>query len=368
MQRLDVIYNSYALLVGVTSYRLVNGKLLQTRVTRIYALVANIIYLAVLPIGLWKNARIISRDKLLPKFIEMSPFALHFVIYVVVFIILSSRCFWERLLLDSQRLNIQLNRKMTRSGKCASSRLRRILILKKFSFAFLWLGNFITVLVFWLWTRYDRSMLFGDLLITCGLNMMVMCAYFHFVTFWNIARGYEFVNQRMDDLIPALKPHTWLEKKEIYHLWAMHLKLGRIAQRLQRVCGLQMLAWRLNYFLRTIILGFYYLIYLNHTKNSTPAYVKYYVSITCFVQSVGFFLNDYIVELASEYQSKPKDTIIEGIMTKETSSYVIYVNSSKLQLWSCGLFQVNRSMWFDMMSSILYYILVLLQFHFVMET
>jgi len=32
---------------------------------------------------------------------------------------------------------------------------------------------------------------------------------------------------------------------------------------------------------------------------------------------VGCFLNDYVMELTTEYQSSPKDLIIEGILTKE---------------------------------------------------
>lgn len=44
-----------------------------------------------------------------------------------------------------------------------------------------------------------------------------------------------------------------------------------------------------------------------------------------------------------------------------------YVRSSKLELWTCGLYKADRSLWLQMIISIFNYFLVLLQFHLVLQ-
>jgi len=303
--------------MGITSYRLVKGKLHQTRKTRIYARVVNILFLAGMPYFIWRDANLISANESLPPFIRLTPFVLHCVTYAVIFLILTSRCFGENALLDFERLNTELNRNMTRYGKTTSPKLRKLFIFKTYLSATLWLTDILTVAIFLRWVRTDILMLIGDMFICTGFNIMVSSAYLHFMSFWNIARGYEFVNQRMDELIPVKKPYTSLEKEQIYQLWALHSHLGRTLQRLQMIRGHQMLALRFEFFLRAIIHGFHCFILLLYNTESTPKTLNYVLSFLWCMRNVGCFLNDYIMELTTEYQCSPKDLIIEGLLTKE---------------------------------------------------
>ncbi|XP_050743763.1 putative gustatory receptor 59b [Drosophila biarmipes] len=251
---------------------------------------------------------------------------------------------------------------MTRSGRRTSSKLRNVLILKTCLSATILLGYNVSGAFFGLWMCSDTLKLFESILIVTGFNIMVNSVYLHFISFWNIARGYEIVNQRMDELIPVTKPYTSLEKEEIYQLWALHSHLGRVFQRLQTTCGIQMLVLRFDFFLRIIIHGFHCFIFIFYDKESTPKGIKTFIITLCCMRMVGCFLNDYVIELATEYQRRPKDLIIEGILTKELSAYIIYERSMPLNLKIGGLYTANRSNFLRLSEGVLCFFILLLQF------
>lgn len=317
MKRLTAVYNVYALLIGMTSYRFVDGRLHQTRMMRSYGLLVNIILLAVLPFFLWVDATLISSVELLPRFIVMSPFVLHSATYAVTVSILISRCKEERMLKGLYQLNSQLNRKLQRSGKCTSSKLRRVLLLKTCVVAVTSVGHFVSTLIFARIRSYNFIQLLADLTINTAFNIMIGGVYLHFLYFWNITRGYEFINLRIEDLLPAIEPLTRKQIREIHHLWALHAHLERISMRLKRSCGLQLLAMRLDYFLHCIILCF--VVIAVPQRVSPPNAATYFLSFICCVRSLEIFIIDYLLETMSTYHSKPMDAVIEGSMSKEVS-------------------------------------------------
>jgi len=167
-------------------------------------------------------------------------------------------------------------------------------------------------------------------------------------------------------------------------LWLLHTDLTKTALRINKIYGPQMLASRFDNFIIGVIQAYWGAFFT--FRVSTPIFWIVYGSVQYQIRALDYFLNDYLADLVVEYQRSAKHSWSEIHWTKEvpklhtnsfkkayqfitiqTSSYVIYANSLKLELRTCGLFPANRSMWFDMVSGIWYYILVLLQFHFIME-
>ncbi|XP_033156722.1 putative gustatory receptor 59b [Drosophila mauritiana] len=189
---------------------------------------------------------------------------------------------------------------------------------------------------------------------------MIGGVYLHFLYFWNITRGYEFINLRIEDLLPAIEPLTRRQIREIHHLWALHAHLERISMRLKRSCGLQLLAMRLEYFLHCIILCF--VVIAIPQRASPPNAATYFLSFICCVRSLEIFIIDYLLETMSTYHSKPMDAVIEGRMCKELGAFIIYGRSMELNLKLCGMYLPNRTSFLHMAEGILCHFMLLLQF------
>ncbi|EDV37181.1 uncharacterized protein Dana_GF11558 [Drosophila ananassae] len=165
----------------------------------------------------------------------------------------------------------------------------------------------------------------------------------------------------MNELIQS--PRRDLE--ELKRLWSLHEALTRAALQINRIYSPQILATRLDTFVFAVV-EIYWGTFFTFSFE-TPMYWLVYGGVTYCARLGDLFLIDYMCDLLVRCQSSAKDTWTECDWRKETSAFMTYVRSSKLELWTCGLYKADRSLWLQMIISIFNYFLVLLQFHLVLQ-
>ncbi|XP_041448984.1 putative gustatory receptor 59b [Drosophila obscura] len=354
------IFQWFAMLIGLTSYRLVDNRFIQTRIARIYAMIVNVFTVTMLPLPLSRLAYSVSLCFWLPRFMWITPYVLYAVNYAVIVHTLIWRGYRDSMLMELHKLIVKLNGEMGRTQKKTNSKLRRLFYMKTFTMSYLCLCYCLEIFLF----EDDYSMMLDSILIYYGYIILISSPHLYFVSLWQIARGFDFVNQQLEELISTRSPLTPGYTEELRSLWSIHASLSRTAHKINRICGCQMLATRLDYVTFSVITSYTAAMY--SVTDPGPLFVKYFSVFYC-IRTVDFFMTDYICDLVTEYQSMPKDTVSEGVMSDELSSYVIYQNSMHLNWKVCGLFRANRKQWLDMMAAILCHSVVLLQYHLMMS-
>lgn len=314
MRRVANIYNRYAMAMGMTSYFVVGGKFKQTRLTQAYALVINAFTLTLLPMSLWDAAKTMTMAKWMPPFMWIIPYVLYSISYAVIAYTLISRCYRDAMLMDLQLVIAQVNRETSRAGKQMSPKLRRLFLLKTFALTYLCLAYLFAFFV-WEWWMVSWIYVLKALLVNISFNILIASTYFYFVSFWQIVRGYDFVNQQLEEVTSARWDDRREQAEQLQSLWALHASLSRTAQRINRHYGPQMLASRFDHFIFAIINGYLGTLYAH--SEDTPAVESIYGFFLYWIRSVDFFLNDYICDLVTQYQSQPKYTVTEGHMSRE---------------------------------------------------
>ncbi|XP_037717628.1 putative gustatory receptor 59b [Drosophila subpulchrella] len=356
------IYFGYSLAIGITSRKLANQRFYSTLFSRTYALVANIITLTVLPFVMWQVRLVFETKMHFPQLILITYNVRYLVSYAVISYTVLSRGFRDIAFNEMQPL---LQRLLQKESRCSAIRCGRksliVLIYVKF-FTIMWLCLTETIFLFYSSEPMNIVNIARFIFLTNASNILNMVPMGYFLAMWHIARGFDNMNQRLDKIITS-KSSKHL--KELQELWLLHTDLTKTALRINKIYGPQMLASRFDNFIIGVIQAYWGAFFT--FRVSTPIFWIVYGSVQYQIRALDYYLNDYLTDLVVEYQSSAKHSWSEIHWTKETSSYVIYANSLKLQLRTCGLFPANRSMWFDMVSGIWYYILVLLQFHFIME-
>ncbi|KAH8309317.1 hypothetical protein KR059_008067 [Drosophila kikkawai] len=342
------IYHGYGLLIGMTSYRLTNGRFQQSWITQAYAVILNVVLICTLPFVFWDIATELMKSPWLPGKMYIVPFILHMVNYAVVAYILVSRCQRDSLVIDLADLTDRLTRKMERAELTSNPQLRRLLLLKSFTSAYLSFVPMASVL-------FIKSGFLMSCLVNLSYSILNLTSYFYFASVWQIARGYDFVNQQ-------LCPGRALEG-EIKNLWSLHLLFGRMAHRINRIYGVQMLVCRLDYIVSSIIYGYVGLIFM--FKGITPLAV--HAALILVVRTVDVFLDEFICELSLRYQCQPMDEVSEGKMSQELGDFLIYKSSLRLNLKICGLYSANRNQWLQMMGFIISSSTLLMQFYLILR-
>ncbi|KAH8320362.1 hypothetical protein KR067_000356 [Drosophila pandora] len=379
MRRIAQIYNWYAVVVGMTSYvsTRANRGFRQTRISQAYALVLNLVVVIFLPMAFWRAARFQSLAKWLPKFMWITPYVLYAVNYGVTFYTLVSRSYRDAILMDLHAMVLKLNREFKRSGKRMDPILRRAFYIKTFTLTYLCWGYFMSLFIFqWgLTWKY-----FWDaLLISTAYSILICNTYFYFVSFWQIAKGFDLVNQQLVEIVAG---RLESRAEEIRSLWALHADLCRAINRINRHYGPQMLFSRFDYFIFTVLNGYMGMVYYHFEE--TEFWQKFYGAGIFWIRSVDFFLNDYICHVVTQYQRGPGIIHIEDDLTREVnilkyllysqvfsivclnfqlSSYLICKASMKLNLRACGLYSVSTNLWLNMMGSIVVHAVLMAQFH-----
>ncbi|XP_034650124.1 putative gustatory receptor 59b [Drosophila subobscura] len=358
------IFQWFAVLIGLTSYRLVDGRFMQTRLTRVYTLILNVITVVMLPPALLGAANFFVVDIWLPKFMWVTPYVLYAVNYVVIVQTLTSRGHRDSILMELHHLIVKLSREMGRAGKRTNSSLRRLFYIKTITMSYLCLSYVLGTFLFT--DGFTAYMILSCVLINNGYNILISTTHLYFVSLWQVARGYDFVNQQLEELISTRSPLTSGSTEELRSLWSLHASLSRTAQKINRIYGRQMLASRFDYIIFTVINGYIGSIY---TRNEpAPFLTKCYGGLVYWIRIMDFFMTDYICDLVTQYQSMRRDTVSEvSVMSNELHSFVIYQNSMKLNLKVCGLYPANRKQWLSMSGAILCNSIMLLQYHLMMK-
>ncbi|EDX08311.1 GD11738 [Drosophila simulans] len=320
MKRIGQAYNVYAVFIGMTSYEAMGGKFRQSRITRIYCLLINAICLTLLPRAFWKSAKLLSAADWMPSYMRVTPYIMFTTNYAAIAYTLISRCYRDAMLMDLQRM-------------CCKAQN---------------------------WSNFCNG-----LLVNISLTILVVTTFFYFISLWHVAKGYDFVNQQLKEVVASQSMDSKRKSKELRSLWALHRNLSYTARRINKHYGPQMLALRFDYFIYSIINGCIGTIY--STTDQEPSFEKVFGSLIYWARSFDFFLNDYICDLVSEYQIQPKFFAPESSMSNELSSYLIYESSTRLDLLVCGLYPVNKRKWLQMVGSIIVHSSMLFQFHLVMR-
>ncbi|XP_039483771.1 putative gustatory receptor 59b [Drosophila santomea] len=357
------LYFRYSLAIGITSQQFSRQKFYSTLFSRTYAMIANIITVGMVPICMWQVRSVFQSERHYPQLILITKDIRYTVSFLVILYTLLSRGFRDTAFTEMQPLLRTLFREEKRCGYKGREGVRRslrmLLLLKFFTLSWLcitevvFLLNSCDVLV---WVNIVRFFFLSN-----ANNILEMVPMGYFLAMWHIARGFDCVNRRLDQIVKSKSPRY---QKELQHLWFLHTSLTKTALNLNKIYAPQMLATRLDHFIIGVIQAYWGTVFTFDLSTPWPWVV--YGSVQYQVRLVDYYLIDYMCDLAVKYHDAEKHSWSEIRWTKEISSYVIYANSSKLELWICGLFKADRSMWFGMISSILYYILVLLQFHMVM--
>ncbi|XP_017053606.1 putative gustatory receptor 59b [Drosophila ficusphila] len=363
MKLIPIVYNVYAMVMGMTSYAVIGGKFKQTRFSQAYAVVMNAITLILLPIGLWKSAREMESAPWLPSYMWMLPYVLYSCNYAAVAYTLIMRCFRDAMLIDLQLVVEQINREISRSGNHINSKLCQFFYLKSFTVGYVCASYIVSVFIFA--QKLSLHHQIAGFLVNTFLNILVASTYLYFVSFWQIARGYDFVNQQLEEIFTTQRTNSKARAKQLQSLWALHASLKRTAQMINRHYGLQMLAARFDFCMFSILNGYMGSIYAH--SNQASAMEKLFGAVLHCTRAADFFLNDYICDIVTEYQNKPKYFVTEGNTCKELTVYLIYESSSTSTFMVCGLYPANRNKWLKMMASIVVHIMLLLQFDMVMS-
>ncbi|SPP73533.1 putative gustatory receptor 59b [Drosophila guanche] len=354
------LYFGYALAIGITSNRFVDSTFGQTCFSKWYALAVNIATLVLTPPLLLESRNGFKANETYPHLLLITFQVRYLVAYGVIAYTVLSRGFRDRALKEMQPLLTKLLREEKRNGKQRVRRSLQVTIYLKFSTAaFVCL----TIFVFSFHSGVERNWrtVAGIIFLSNALNILQIVPMGYFLALWHIARGFDYVNQRLDDILAA----TPTDMQELRRIWALHAALTRTAIRINKIYGPQMMAIRFDNFIFGVINAYWGTFFSLHSGTNI-LWVVFGALAYCF-RCLDSYLIDYVSDLAMHYQSSPKHAWSEGYWSQDINSYVTYLGSSKLQLWTCGLYKENRSLWFDTTSSILYYYIMLLQFHLVLR-
>ncbi|EDV37184.2 uncharacterized protein Dana_GF11555 [Drosophila ananassae] len=335
-------------MLGITSYRLVNGRFRQSRITRAYAVIFNVLIVVVLPPVFLKVAKDAQVAHCFRKTLFIVPYVLYTVNYVVVVYILISRWYRDSVLVELQDLANKISRKIETADVKTSPDLGRLLCMKSFTLAYLTLSAMLWIpMAEGIWDMLSQLI---TIIAYCILNATT---YLYFLSFWQVARGFDFINQQQERC----------DSEELLDLWALHSTLRRMASKINDIYGLQMLASRIDFIVFTIVFGYAGIIY----SQSYFSMYKVFSVIVYWVRSLDFFLNDYISDLVSLYESQSNSSPNEFPSSKEMSAFLLYKTYSRSQLKVLGLYPANRNIWLRMVGFIICQSILLLQFYMILS-
>ncbi|KAH8386270.1 hypothetical protein KR200_003453 [Drosophila serrata] len=356
------IYFSYSLFIGITSHRFIKLRFRSSVFSRYYALIANILTLTMVPIVLW-HARISFQAKgHFPQLILITYNVRYMVTYSVIIYTILSRGFRDTAFREMEPLLRKLLEEEKRCGRQGVRRSLKVLLYVKF-FTVIWLCLTESIFMFYSMESMKLLVIARFVFLANANNVLVMVPMGYFLALWHIARGLDCVNRRLDAIVTS-SSRSPRDLKEWQHLWSLHSSLTKTAININKIYGPQMVASRLDNFIIGVIQAYWGAFFTFGT--STPVFWLVYGCVSYQIRSLDYFLIDYMCDVIMEYQSAARHAWSEQRWSKEISAFVTYNNSLKLELWTCGLYQPNRSLWCDMIISVWYYILMLLQFHLVM--
>ncbi|XP_064537887.1 putative gustatory receptor 59b [Drosophila montana] len=362
-------YHNYALLVGVTSYRRVAGSFRQTWLTRSYALFLNVLTLSLLPGALWFSLHYIKTINSFPNLIIYTTYILYTVSYAAVAYTLISRGSRDKALLEVERIVNRLKGQkkvhnvLDNEGDCGS--LAYLFQLKLGTMLYLCLTGMTSCLMMpniTNWMAIICAFFFGN-----TMNIPLLAIYRYFLALWDIAYCYQYLNSELEHFMSCVRQRypTNAELEELQRLWSLHSLLTRCTLRINKIYGLLLLTTRFDNLVFCVVYGYWGILFSFSIK--APIYMLVFGATNYNMRLLDFYLLNFMCDQTVRFQSSAHHVLSEGYWFKELDAYVLYVCTSKLNLWVCGLYKVNRRCWFQMIGSIFGFSILLLQFHLLLN-
>ncbi|KAL7738374.1 hypothetical protein ACLKA6_006692 [Drosophila palustris] len=346
-QRLLQWLQIYSLALGVTSQRLVDGRVQQTWLTRAYTLIINALELLLLPGMFYLTAQYIEKTSVFQNLMPYTCYILYSVSYATIAYTVISRGKRDSAFLELERI---VNRIMSQQVHQVGRSLNFIYCLKLSTMIILCVNS--TVLSFMVpnaknWNVYLITFLFQNSMI-----IPVIATYRYFLALWHIACCYQSINCRVEELVSSFKMKlpTRSELEEVHRLWSQHSMLGSCTLRMNQVYGVLLLAARFDYLTFSVINQYWGMLFMFAIE--TPIYMVMFGTFNYCIRFIDFFLLDDMCDLTIKAQNYPHHVVTEGNWFKEINAYIMYVNTSKLDLSVCGLYTANRIRWFKLFGSI----------------
>lgn len=305
-------YLNYALAIGVSSHRLVAGRIQQTRLTRSYALIVNVIVFLTLPVVIWHAANYFRYSTWIPMHFPITIYLYFAVSFASIALMILTRGSRDSQSIDLHRIIFRVKRKNTLNAD-------RVLI-----YLFYWkLGALIFLcfanisIVFFLpagapWMHYLISFCLNN-----TLNIPAVAMYRYFMSLWFICDCYQYINCRVDDISNCVSSREPLrsELRELHRLWHLHAALRRHIMRINKVYSLPMLMARFEFITLSVINGYWGVLYSLATR--TPFSMLVIGTINYWVHMLDFFLLDTMCDITVQYQNAPHHAVSQGIWYKE---------------------------------------------------
>lgn len=305
-------YHNYALAIGVSSYRLVAGRLHQSWLTWSYALVVNIIVLVSLPVFLWYSAIYFKDSNYVPNHMQFTPFLFYASMYASITITILSRGSRDSHSVDLHRIVFRLKLK---SALKADRVLRKLFYWKFGTMILLCLFNIGCFCLMPGGTSWKQNLI--DFIICNITNVPIVARYRYFTALWFISGSYQYIVWRINDILSSIKARKPFrsEIRELDRLWSLHATLRRYIKRVNKVYGLIMLVARFDFIIYNVIFIYWVILYL--LDASTPFYKLFFCGFYYWLHSLDFFLLDTMCELTVQYQNEPHHEVSEGTWHKE---------------------------------------------------
>lgn len=307
-QRFLEWYSNYALALGVSSHRLVAGRLRQTRLTRSYALIVNVIVVVTLPGLLCYSVKFIINSNSYPIHFPFTIYLFYSVCFASIAFTVFSRGSRDA---DSgvlHRIVYSLRRKYAHKFTKIDRDLKFRLYLKFGTMTYLCLSNLASSIFIpegMPWTFYMTNFCIYN-----AMNMIIVATYRYFLSLWLISGCYQYINRRLDDISNSVRTRAPLteELRELHRLWSLHSLMRRCIQRLNKVYSLLLLVGRFDFVTFSVICGYWGLIYAFDIKTGL---------LPVIYGSLNFFLVDTMCEVTVQYQNTPHHAVTEGIWYQE---------------------------------------------------
>lgn len=312
-------YSNYALAIGVTSYRVVDGRLQQTWSSWTWALLINILNLLLLPPMFWLTAEYVRKSKLFPDLVPHSLQIWFSVSYVTIVFTMLSRGKLDSAIVDVERVTMRLKHQIIDNvGSC----LRYMFYLKWVTV----LGMCLCGLVACWMVPQERRWVVLLIIFTTNNAMNIPCiaAHRYYMSLWHISCAYRYINHQMDKFVESVRSRepSRRELREFHRLWSLHAMLGRCTMRLNKVHGPQILATRLDVLAFCAIFGYCGLIFMVSSR-SLPLYSCLFGNTIYYTRMIDCFLLDKMCDLTIQHQNAPYHAVTEGIYSKEVQ-YSLY--------------------------------------------
>lgn len=310
-QRFLEWYYNYALALGVTSHRLVAGRLQQTWLTRSYALIVNVIVVVAVPALLCYMAIYLSNSTIEPIHFSFTIYLFLSVCFASIVSTVFSRGSRDADSLELHRIVFNLRRISTDTN----GNLKYLLYLKFGTMTFLCLSNFGSC--FFIPENTPWTFLLASFCISNAMNMIIVSTYRYFMSLWLISGCYQYINRRLDDISNSVTMREPLaeELRELHRLWSLHSQMTRCIQRLNKVYSLPLLVGRFDFVTFSVINGYWGLIYALVVK--TGLFTIAYGFLNYWVHMLDFFLVDTMCDITVQYQNAPHHTVTEGSWSRQ---------------------------------------------------